>query len=75
MTHDMAHCNNESCPAKDRCKRFILFLEDCTRCERFALFLEDCASLTPYCTYLQLTEESKERAQRLGSCPHFLLNE
>ena len=62
MIHDMAHCNNENCPAKDRCKRF-------------RLHLEDCASHIPYCTYILLTEESKERAQRLGSCPHFLLNE
>lgn len=62
MTHDMAHCSNESCPAKDRCKRFRLHLEALAKGIQFA-------------SYLLLTEESKERAQRLGSCPHFLLNE
>ena len=59
MTHDIAHCNNERCPAKDRCKRFQLYLEDLTRG-------------TQYCNYLMLTEETKERAIRNGSCIHFL---
>lgn len=62
MTHDIAHCNNESCPAKDRCKRFRAHLEALAREINF----------TPY---ILLTEESKEKAQRLGGCPHFLLNE
>jgi MinD superfamily P-loop ATPase len=62
ISHDIAHCSNESCPAKDRCKRFRLHLEALAKGIQFA-------------SYLLLTEESKERAQRLGSCPHFLLNE
>ena len=62
ISHDIAHCSNESCPAKNRCKRFRLHLEALAKGIQFA-------------SYILLTEESKERAQRLGSCPHFLLNE
>ena len=59
MTHDIAHCAFERCPAKDRCKRFQAFLEDLARG-------------TQYCNYLMLTEETKERVIRNGSCIHYL---
>ena len=58
MTHDIAHCNNESCPAKDRCRRF-------------QAHLHAIASGEQYCSYLMLTEQTKESVQRLGSCIHF----
>ena len=58
MTHDMAHCNNEACPAKDRCRRFQAHL--------FALAKE-----LQYCNYLALTQETKESVLRNGSCIHF----
>lgn len=64
MTHDIAHCNNESCPAKDRCKRFILYLEDCAR------------HFPPhFCSYFYMDDEQKERVKRLGSCQNFLHKE
>ena len=58
ISHDIAHCNNESCPAKDRCRRFQAHL--------FAL-----AKGLQYCNYLALTQETKESVLRNGSCIHF----
>lgn len=62
MTHDIAHCDYNLCPAKDRCRRYKVHLEDNPQ-------------FNPYCSYLTLDEESRERAKRIGSCPHFLLHE
>ena len=58
MTHDIAHCNNEACPAKDRCRRFQAHL--------FAI-----ATGEQYASYLLLTEQTKESVLRNGSCIHF----
>lgn len=58
MTHDIMHCNNEDCPAKERCRRYQVYIEDVEN-NYF------------YCTYITLTDEEKERVKKLGSCPNF----
>ena len=58
MMHDILHCNYEGCPAKERCRRY-------------AVYLEDKNHDIPYCTYWLLNEDDKERIKRLGSCPNF----
>ena len=58
MTHDIAHCNNETCPAKDRCRRY-------------AVYIEDIENHYPYCSYFSLDDEEIEKIKKLGSCPNF----
>lgn len=59
MTHDIAHCNNETCPAKDRCKRY-------------AVYIEDIENHFPLCSYLHHTEAEIHKIADIGSCIHFL---
>jgi hypothetical protein len=59
ISHDITHCNNESCPAKDRCLRY-------------QAHLDNLSDGHPFCSYLSLSNEQKERVQRLGSCIHFV---
>jgi hypothetical protein len=59
MTHDIAHCNNESCPAKDRCKRY-------------AVYIEDIENHYPLCSYLYHSEEQLQKIAKIGSCIHFV---
>lgn len=59
MIHDIAHCAFESCPAKDRCRRFEAHLEAMARGLQ-------------YYNYLMLIEDTKQRAMRNGSCIHYL---
>ena len=58
MTHDIAHCNNDTCPAKERCRRY-------------AVYIEDIENHYPYCSYMELTDEQKQKVIELGSCPNF----
>lgn len=58
MTHDIAHCSNDTCPAKERCRRY-------------AVYIEDIENHYPYCSYLELADEQKQKAIELGSCPNF----
>ena len=59
MTHDIAHCNNETCPAKDRCKRY-------------AVYIEDIQNHFPLCSYLCHSEEQLQKIAEIGSCIHYL---